>query len=212
MPRLAAGVVLMFVLSRWAAPPAADAQTSPGFEHIYQLGVRFYKQGQYEPALALLREAYHLRPLPRLLYNLGQAYRKLARRDEARDCFELFLRAEPKLAPAVQEEVEQYLRALGPTTAADATALPKGSCTRGEAVAPPHALPSVMAPVWKATPAPPPPSVLPPPPPACVLCARRWWLWTALGTVVAGGIITGIVFGTHSDSEPRYPKHADLTF
>jgi hypothetical protein len=212
MPRLAPGVVLMFALSGWVAPPPVSAQTGPRFEHVYQLGVRFYKQGQYEPALALLREAYHLRPLPRLLFNLGQAYRKLARRDEARDCFELFLRTEPQLAPAVQQEVEQYLRELGQPTAADAAAVPPGICTRGEAIAPPRAVPPPPPPPppvalgWTAAAAPPSP-----PPPECVLC-RRWWLWTALGTVVAGGIIAGIVLGTHSDNEPRYPMHADLTF
>jgi hypothetical protein len=196
--------------------PTAHAE--PRFEQVYSLAVKLYKEGHFEPALALLREAYAVRPSPRLLYNLGQTYRKLVRLSEARDCFELFLRTEPQLTSGVRAEVEQYLDELKIAEPAGVAPLVPGSCTRSEpVVAPaPPPIPAEPVPTATAEKTTPPPVLRPQrespeAAPRCVLC-RRWWLWTAVGTVVAGAVVTGVVLGTRDTSDPHYPMHAELTF
>lgn len=53
-----------------AAPPV-----DPEAMRLYDEGLRHFRAGAYDDAIAALRAAYDKTPLPALLYDLGQAYR-----------------------------------------------------------------------------------------------------------------------------------------
>lgn len=60
------------------------------FKDLYDSASRSYGSGNYTAAIPSLQTAYALRPLPPLLFNIGQAYRKLELWTEARVYLELY--------------------------------------------------------------------------------------------------------------------------
>jgi hypothetical protein len=81
-------------------PPEAKAQA----QVLLREGTRFYRNHQFQEALARFNEAYALYPSPKLHFNVGQANRELARPVEARAAFERFLaEAVDAPRPAVEE-------------------------------------------------------------------------------------------------------------
>jgi hypothetical protein len=78
-------------------------------------------------------------------------------------------------------------------------AAPASPPATGEAAPPsgaPAPPPAAFAPPPTASPAPPAPAAVvlaSPPPEATAPVYKRWWFWTALGAVVAGAVVTGIL-------------------
>lgn len=60
------------------------------FKELYESAGRAYGSGDYTAAIPSLQAAYALQPLPPLLFNIGQAYRKLEMWTEARVYLELY--------------------------------------------------------------------------------------------------------------------------
>ena len=56
-----------------AGPTKAESE----FDQQLQMAAAHYEQGRYQDSILALQNAYELQPLPRLLCNIGQAYRKL---------------------------------------------------------------------------------------------------------------------------------------
>lgn len=98
---LAAGLVV-FLLG--AAPCRADTAD----EHDEE-GARLYMQKQYEPALREFRAAHALNGKPRLLFNIGQCYRRLGLGPEAVDYFHRYLSEEKQPDPTIRAELNTYI-------------------------------------------------------------------------------------------------------
>lgn len=89
-------------------------------------GTQFYNERKYEAAIPLFQAAYTLNPDPLLLYNLGQAHRKLNRNVEALNYFRFFLRASTDSDPMLREKAEAIVKELESTTGKSATGATSG--------------------------------------------------------------------------------------
>lgn len=87
------------------AGPAAAAPSAPAPELRERAGARSeqgrqrYLLGDYRAAITAYRQAYMLVPNPRVLFNLGQAYRMVGDCPAATRAYRGFLRTEPAGAP-----------------------------------------------------------------------------------------------------------------
>ena len=99
---LAIGCALT-VLS-WSSGAQADS-----FDRHYKRGNTLYEQRDYEAAIAEMQAAYKERQLPRLLLNIGQAYRKMGKAREALSYYERYLTAEPDAPAPLQAEIRAYM-------------------------------------------------------------------------------------------------------
>lgn len=73
------------------ATPADSEARSPEARGLYEDGLRLYKVGKYDEALAKLRASYALVPAVGLLYDLAQVYRLQRNCGQARDLYRQFL-------------------------------------------------------------------------------------------------------------------------
>jgi hypothetical protein len=89
-----ARATLALVLCAAATPAAADARGDAS-QHV-QRGVALYELGRFEEAIAEFEAAYLLFPTSALLFNLGQAHRKLDHCAEALDHYRRFLARDPE--------------------------------------------------------------------------------------------------------------------
>lgn len=133
-------VPLHAAVAQGAAQPARDAI----YHRRLQAAQAFYREQRYQATIVELQAAYALVPLPRLLFNLGQAHLKLGHAEEALRFYERYERESPALD--AQEQ-----RALA---AARARALVLAPAPLPPQPVPPSA-PSASAPPAGASPAPP---------------------------------------------------------
>ena len=125
------------------AQPDGDRQAA---RRALREGNRLFDEGQYEAALACYQDAYARVPAPKLLFNIGQAYRNLRRDGEALAAYERFLAEDRAAAPELRREADGHAEALRRALAAAAERPPE---TRGEEVpaVAPVATVSITAPV-----------------------------------------------------------------
>ena len=101
---------LIFALALGAvtltAPPVRAATTAEDHE---EEGARLYRQKQYDGAIKEFQAAYALEPLPRYLFNIGQAYRRLGYAQEAVDYYLRFLQLEPKPDPTIKVDLDTFI-------------------------------------------------------------------------------------------------------
>lgn len=81
-------------------PCVADARC----KELADRGQAEYQAQQPEAALASLREAYSLQPVPWLLFNIGRIHQKAGRTDEALAAFRAFLQQSQATDEAWQRE------------------------------------------------------------------------------------------------------------
>lgn len=86
------------------APPPTDE-----FEQHYQAGASLYEAGSFLAATERLQAAYRIHPMPTLLINIGQAFRKAGLAQQALAYYERFFQVEPNPAPDVRAEVEGFI-------------------------------------------------------------------------------------------------------
>src|SRR5581483_3625713 len=89
------------------AARADDAQAQA--QKLYADGDAAYKKNDYAAALAAFQQAYELVPLPALLYNVAQCYRKLGDHQHAIENYEKFEALEKKIPAAKKKELTKYL-------------------------------------------------------------------------------------------------------
>lgn len=91
------------------APPQSQLEPAPAGEtaaaHL-QLSVRHFQNKEFLKAAEELRIAYIIEPKPLLLFNIGQAYRRAGRPQEALTAYEKFLRDDP--TSTLRPETEGY--------------------------------------------------------------------------------------------------------
>jgi tetratricopeptide (TPR) repeat protein len=79
------------------------------FDKHYKRGLALYQEKDYEGAVAEMSAAYEQRQLPRLLLNIGQAYRKMGKAREALLYYERYLKADPGAPPQLKAEIDSYI-------------------------------------------------------------------------------------------------------
>lgn len=107
-------VVLLVILVTVAVtsfPPSLRAnEGAPSVEEqaqaLYGEGEAAYAAGQYNDALQSFIAAYELIPVAGLLFNIGQAHRKLGHHREAADFFQRYLNEESEAIPNKAEVVD----------------------------------------------------------------------------------------------------------
>lgn len=183
-------------------PAQALAAEPDDFEAHFRRATEAYDARDYEGAIRELKAAYVLRQHPRLLLNLGQAYRSLGHARQALAHYEMYLSAEPNPQPELRAELERYIRQ---TRAMLEAARQLARTTNDRNDTEPDRLAQEGQPASGGE----QPRladdrrqkrgalVLTDPPPArptgVVPIYRRWWFWTALGAVAAGGVTAGVL-------------------
>jgi len=79
---------------------------------LLQQGGQLYEGGDYTGALEKFQAAYEIVPSPKLFFNMGQAYRGLARPVEGIEAFERFLAEAKDASPSLQAEARELIAAL----------------------------------------------------------------------------------------------------
>ena len=143
------------------------------FQARYARGLRCYSQGDYETAIGELQAAFAIRQLPRLLFNLGQAHRKLGHAREALGYLQNYLRVQTNPTPEDRAELESYIAATRPLVEIAESERRKIATDLGPL--------SPQRQVSTAHPAP---------------AHKKWWFWTVLGgsalTIAAVGLGVGL--------------------
>ena len=209
-----------------AADPAPDDKTAQA-RVLAQEATTHYAVGEFTQSAEKYQSAYKLKPDPALLYNAAQAYRMAGNNDKALLLYKNYVMFYPneKNVPNVQQQITKLQEAIAaqhkaqtqpPTTteppSTGAVTPPAASAVAAAPPPPPAAAePPAAAP---AAPAPAVPAAAPAAAPAASLVAapapaasseapiyKKWWLWTAVGVVALGGIITVIALSSGS-SQP----------
>lgn len=100
--------LLLGLTVRAHAQESASPLTSD-FEQHYQAGASLYEAGWFLAATEQLLAAYHIHPIPTLLINIGQAFRKAGLVQQALAYYERFFQIEPNPPPEVRAEVEGFI-------------------------------------------------------------------------------------------------------
>ena len=190
---LSLAVALAFPVGSFGAPPDAskqgdtrDARRERAIQ-LFRASEGLYREGRFEEAAELLREAYALDPAPTLLYNLARALESAGDLSGAATAYRDYLAKDPQAPdrPAIERRIENIDRQL-----AEREALEKQLADqRAPEVSQP---PVVVQPVT-----PPAPSPLP---------------WVAVGTGAAGlaaGAILGVLASGRHDSAREAPSQAE---
>jgi hypothetical protein len=193
---------------------AAQVQGNPEASRAaFERGVRFADELAWQQAAEAFEESYRLYPRPGTLYNLGLAHRALGRYTRAIDELQRFLQ-EGSPSADVRAQVEQVIGemrqnlahlTITPSVANATITLDEQPVTAGEVIDtdPGNHVVSVTAPGFTRN-------------AQTVTLARgetrqldvqleragggilsQWWLWTAVGVVVAGGVAASVVLLSH---------------
>jgi tetratricopeptide (TPR) repeat protein len=194
--RIALGVLGVCLLSwRLGVAAPAEEETRRARAHFTAAEAHF-SLGEFGQALARYREAYLLRPLPPLLFNMAQCHRHLGDLHKADFLLRRFLASSPgalqrSQAEAVLHEVERALKerpASNPATWSVPTTRPLSS-----------GAPAARLTLPLLPPAPPPVAANPPRAPLY----KKWWLWTIVAGVAVATATAISVVASRNDEGPR---------
>jgi hypothetical protein len=184
-------------------------------------GIAHFAKGEFEPALHDFQASYALNPLPDLLFDMAQAYRKLGNCELALRNYTEYLRAAPNgrmhdKAKTQVAALQECHSAAPPPPAAPATIEEKPAAPPPQTPAPiaessapepvnPAPVPQQPTLVEVHEPAQPiGPPVMSKPVERPVSLFKRRWFWgvvAASAVVVAGSVTLGVLFG----GSDRYP-------
>ncbi|HEY5925491.1 MAG TPA: tetratricopeptide repeat protein [Kofleriaceae bacterium] len=102
--------LVIAVLVAVAAPAAAGPTAVEQAKARFKQGKAYQDVGQYERAAAEYKAAYELDRRPEMLFNVAQAYRLAAKKQDALDYFKRYLDAQPSGAGA--DEARKHVAAL----------------------------------------------------------------------------------------------------
>ncbi len=98
-------LVLLGPLDSASAAPSEDA----AFREQYLRAAKLYAEKDYAAAIPALLAAYAITPAPQLLFNIGQAYRRLEKWSTARVYFEMYSALSSDLSPAARTSLQATL-------------------------------------------------------------------------------------------------------
>lgn len=113
--RLLTSITLLFLTFLAFLPSLASAQPAPNdaAQYHYELGVAAAARNNYAKALEEFQTSYSIRPVPRLLINIGRSQHRLGNLREAIGVYESYLRAEQNAPPQIVTQVTEFLRQAG---------------------------------------------------------------------------------------------------
>lgn len=116
------GLCLLWLCSAVAIAQASssDQVARPEVRELVIQSSTHFQRGDYDAALTALLKAYELQPLPLLLFNIAQAYRKAGKREEALRYYERFVATAPQ--SPLTPEAEAHSAALRAEFAAERAA------------------------------------------------------------------------------------------
>jgi hypothetical protein len=166
-------------------------------EH-FDRGNSYFDAGQFDNAIKEFEQSYAIKPVPLLLFDIGNVARVSGKNEMAIEYFRRYLRQ----APAGTKERTEARRYLAEMTKPGYKAPPPPAPPAPEA--PPPAPVAAPAPA----PAPAPAAALPPPiaPHTDTPVYKKWWLWTIVGVGVAAGVGVGLGLGLTQSSGYTYPN------
>jgi tetratricopeptide (TPR) repeat protein len=186
-------LTLLFV----GAPAFADRVSEA--RQMFQEANAHFAVGEFAEAAEKFQEAYKLRPDAALLYNAAQSLRLSGNNNQkALVLYKNYLRFYPneKNFEEVRGQIEKLQAAVAaseqaksapPTSTADHSqplpAMLEAAPARPAGVAP-EAASVVVATGARPTPG-----------------YKKWWVWTIVGAIVAGAVVTGVVVGTSSSGK-----------
>ncbi|MDP1917607.1 MAG: hypothetical protein Q8L14_15300 [Myxococcales bacterium] len=186
-------VALLSTLALGAEPTAEDQARAAA-----AMGKVAFDAGDFTVAVARYQEAWRLKPVPGLLFNIGQSFRRAGNSTEALVFFRRYLETSPSEDQVAStealihdiERTQSQLREvrtrelkLDETRVALARAEAKNASQRLE----------LELAARKAT-APPEP-----------LLTQRWWFWAGLGVLVAGAATATAVATAPRPFTPTWP-------
>lgn len=179
LPRLllvvSVGLCAGAVAGSAGAPAAyADDATTRVAKKAFERGEKLFALGKFDEALAQYQRAYDAKPLPGLLFNIGQCHRNLGDFEAAIFSFKKYLKAAPEADN--RDQVEDYIVDLE-AEQEKASSQRFGFTERDRRPA--------------AEPA----------PPAASPVYTRWWFWTGIALVGAAGGV-GAYAATRPDGPP----------
>jgi len=186
MTRAVFMTVLCCAIGHHAVARADDAAISSARQH-YENGATAYRLGQYDRAIEEYKASYQLRALPLLLYDLGQAYRKLGEFGLALHSYEQYLAEAPP---------DSSYRAEAEAQVTELKALIEEQRTRQ------NAPPSGVSEPERGLSAPPSASEKPP---VHASNATGWASLPLLGVAVVGGIAGGVLLADVAGIDPNAP-------
>ena len=212
-------MVLAVVAAAGGRARAADPRTEAAREHSRQ-GDAYYKLEKYTNAIGEYEQAYLSKPDPSFLFNIAQCHRLMGHNAEAVKFYRRFLSDAPPSSPS-RGVAEKHIRDLEDASKTATTTAP---------TAPPSTAPAPITPLPPANPAPlPPPTGVGATAPVALEATSptspstptvensgsapsddrkpfyyKWWFWTAVGAVVATGIVIGVVASAGHD--PACPE------
>ncbi len=206
-----------------SSPPAAaaDARTESAREHSRQADA-YYKLEKYPNAIGEYEQAYLAKPDASFLFNIAQCHRLMGHPAEAIKFYRRFLNDAAPNAPSraiAEKHIRDLEEASKAATAEPPAAPPPPPVTPLPPAAPPPAGPpptgvGATTPVGleatnpTSAPASTTPVVETSTPPSSDEAKPfyyKWWFWTAVGAVVATGIVIGVVASRH---DPACPENA----
>jgi len=215
-------LVAALVLALASRAGAAEEKKTEA-RRLYDEATAAFGVGNYAEAAEKYEASFKLHPDAALLYNAAQAYRMAGNNDKALLLYKNYVMFYPneKNVPNVQQQITKLQEAIAAQHKAQTQPPTTTEPPSSGAVTPPSpsavAAPPPPAPEQPAAPpaTPPPPAAAVPPPsaPAASLVAspapatggeepiyKKWWLWTAVGVVVIGGVVTAIALSSGSST------------
>jgi len=189
------GAVLVVVLSLSGMVGVAHA------DHAGEMKAReSFAAGRFDEALELFAKLYAETLNPIYLRNIGRCHQKLREPQKAIDAFHDYLAKGKKINADERSEIDGYIKEMEALRDEQAK----------QAAPPPPPVQPIAAPQPAGPPpgyAAPPPAGYGAPPPQGALVAQpgqpvpaestpvyeRWWFWTAIGVVVAGGVVAALL-------------------
>jgi len=149
-------VVTLVVTLLFAGVAVASDPAERAAKRHFDKGQKLFNLGKFEGALEEYQQAYDAKPIPDILFNIGQCHRNLNNYDAAIFSFKKFL----KLSPDAEnrDQVEEYIAELEGEQEKD-----NSRRLRLVKEQPPSPPPEGEKPVYK-----------------------KWWFWTGIALVGAG--------------------------
>jgi hypothetical protein len=103
------GLLFLFCCIAPLSRAWAGAQEDAAFREQYLRASKLYAAKDYAAAIPALQAAYAIQPAPQLLYNIGQAYRRLEQWSSARVYFEMYAALSRDLGPSARQTLDSTL-------------------------------------------------------------------------------------------------------
>ena len=179
-------VVVMVAAALLLIAGPSQAKGKAEAKEAFKRALQHYNLGDFTSALDGFKEAYLDYPDASLLFNIGQCQRQLGMKQEALLSYKAYLREAGE--PSNRDEVMLLIHNLEQAIRDDDAARRAKPADSGAKAPEPTITPPPVAPTLTAT-----------APPRRAPVYRRWWLWTAVGVVVAGAGV-GLAVGLSSSS------------